>query len=104
MRSSDLRHPGEVEKLDGNTWSSYASAYFSIQTLGDSDGRRNHSLLTRWTPALAYLVGVSELNRGYRVLVRLGGEQHDLVIHSAVDPDNRQRTLQLLCSELLQGS
>ena len=104
MRASELRHPGEVQKLDGNSWSSYASAYFSVQTTGDADGFRNHLLTTRWTPALAYLVGVSELNKGYQIVLQLGGAQHELVIHSAVDPDNRQREIHLQCRELLQGS
>ena len=96
MRAGELRHYGEVQKLDGTD---YAKGYFSIETNSEGDGQKSYSMVTRWTPALAYLEGVSVLNEGYQVVVRLGGELHELAIRSAMDPDNRRERIALLCTE-----
>lgn len=100
MRASELRFIGEIEQLDGNTWSSYATAFFAAEVTSESEGIKQYALKTRKTQALTYITGLRELNAGFRILLNLDGEQHIMEIDSAMLSGPRRDELHFLCHEI----
>jgi len=100
MRASELRDVGEIEQLSSSAWSSYASAYFAIEVSGENEGVKTYNAKTRKTNALTYIAGLRELNAGFSILVNLEGQQHRLVIDSALVAGPRREEIHFLCHEV----
>ena len=99
MRASDLRDYGEVQLLSAGTWVDYAKGFFAVEVTGESEGKKTYTAMTRKTPALTYIAGLHELNEGYSILVNLDGEQHRLVIESAIVAGKRREEIHMQCTE-----
>jgi len=100
MRASELRDYGEVQQFSGNIWSDYAKGFFAIEVTGEADGKKTYNAKTRKTTPLTYIVGLRELNEGFRILVHLDGVQHALVIESAMVAGRRREEIHFLCHEI----
>lgn len=101
-RAGELREFVSIERANAaGEWAGYAEARAMVVDAGGDGEEKSWQVLTRWTPELARLAGLRELNQGWRVVWDDHGILRYLVIVST-QADEKRRELRLLCRELPQ--